>query len=62
MQSYNRPQSKFDLFQLCTDFFVTDQDAILLRKVHPDTQEPATVFASIECLKRTGQVGFRLDK
>ena len=33
-----------------TDFSVTDQEAILLRKVHPDTHQPATVFASIECL------------
>jgi hypothetical protein len=58
MQSYNRLQSKFGLFQLCTDFFVTDQDAILLRKVHPDTQEPATVFASIKCLKRNWTSNF----
>jgi hypothetical protein len=40
---------------------LTDQDAILLSKVHPDTQEPA----SIKCLKRNrtsrilyGQVTF----
>jgi hypothetical protein len=44
--------SKFDLFQLCTDSSVTDQEAIVLRKVNPDTHEPATVFASIKCLKR----------
>jgi hypothetical protein len=49
-------------FQLCTDSSVTDQDAILLRKVHPDTHEPATVFASIKCLKETGQAGFCPDK
>ena len=49
-----------------TDSFVTDyQEVILLRKVHPDTHEHATVFASIECLKRNrtsrilyGQVSF----
>ena len=48
-----------------TDSFVTDQEAILLRYVHPDTHEPATVFASIKCLKRNktsrilyGQVTF----
>ena len=42
-----------------TDSFVTDyQDGILLRKVHPDTHEPASVFASIECLKwnRTSRI------
>jgi hypothetical protein len=43
---------------LCTDYFVTDQDAILLRKVHPDTHEPATVFASIKCLKRNWTSNF----
>ena len=44
---------------------LTDQEAILLRKVHPDTHEPANVFASIKCLKRNrtsrilyGQVTF----
>jgi hypothetical protein len=29
-----------------TDFSVTDQEAILLRKVHPDTHEPVIVFAT----------------
>ena len=43
-------------FHLCTDSSVIDQEAILLVKVHPDTREPATVYASIECLKETGQV------
>jgi hypothetical protein len=53
------------LAHTCTDSSVTDQEAILLRKVNPDTHEPATVFASIECLKRNrtsnilfGQVTF----
>ena len=49
----------------CVDSSVTDQETILLRKAHPDTHEPATVFASIECFKRnrtsrilSGQVTF----
>ena len=46
----------------CVDSSVTNHEAILLRKVHPDARESATVFASIECLKRTGQVGFCPDK
>ena len=46
----------------CIQTPITDQEAILLRKDHSATHEPATVFASIKCLKRTGQVGFRLDK
>ena len=42
--------SKFNLFQLCTDSSVTDQEARILRKVLPDTHQ-TTVFASIECLR-----------
>ena len=37
---------------------VTDQEAILLRKVHPDTRESATVFAIIKCLKRNRTSNF----
>ena len=30
-------KSKFNVFHLCTDSSVTDQKAILIRKVHPYT-------------------------
>jgi hypothetical protein len=50
------------LFLLCTDSSVTDQEAIPLRKVHPDIHELVIVLAGIECIERTGQVGFCPDK
>lgn len=40
-----------------TDSSVTDQEAVLLRYVHPDTYEPATVFASIEKLENAAAEG-----
>ena len=40
-----------------TDSSVTDQEAVLLRYVHPDTHEPATVFASIEKLENAAAEG-----
>ena len=48
------------LFLLCTDS--SDQEAIPLSKVHPDIHQLAIVLAGIECIERTGQVGFCPDK
>jgi len=35
-----------------THLSITHQDALFLRYVHPDTHEPATVFAGIKCFKK----------
>lgn len=46
---------------------VTDQEAILVRYVHPDTPVSSSVLASIKCFQkkntqRKGQVGLYADK